>query len=313
MDVKNLSSNWKKLQGSIKKESASSLSTKRKNPDSVDENGVVKKRKSESTAAKRTFDQTRITKKRKRMPEHSSSQTDDGAKEAAGQSTSRRSSMSASRSETKTAKANEGRSKTAEIGKYIAMDCEMVGVGPNPDSASVLARVSIVNYNGEQIYDSFVRPKEMVTDWRTHVSGILPKHMVDARTLEHVQKEVTEILDGRILVGHALSNDLYALMLSHPKRDIRDTSKHVPYRKVAGGGSPRLKVLASEFLGLNIQDGAHSSVEDAKATMLLYRRDKDVFEREHAKKWPARVAVEKTADSEGDKKKKKKKKKTRKR
>lgn len=118
MDVKNLSSNWKKLQGSIKKESASSLSTKRKNPDSVDENGVVKKRKSESTAAKRTFDQTRITKKRKRMPENSSSQTDDGAKEAAGQSTSRRSSMSASRTETKTAKANEGRSKTLVFPYY---------------------------------------------------------------------------------------------------------------------------------------------------------------------------------------------------
>lgn len=112
MDVKNLSSNWKKLQGSINKESASSLSTKRKKPDSADKNGVVKKRKSEPTAAKRTFDQTRITKKRKRMPEHSSSQTDDGAKEAAGQSTSRRSSVSASRTETKTAKANEGRSKT---------------------------------------------------------------------------------------------------------------------------------------------------------------------------------------------------------
>lgn len=187
----------------------------------------------------------------------------------------------------------------------------MVGVGPNPEHESALARISIVNFNGEQVYDSFVRPKEMVTDWRTHVSGVAPRHMVEARTFEQVQKDVAEILDQRVLVGHAVSNDLDALLLSHPKRDIRDTSKHPPYRKVAGGSAPRLKILAEEFLGLKIQTGEHSSVEDAKATMLLYRRDKDVFEREHAKKWPVKVTDSKEKGE--DQKKKKKKKKTRKR
>lgn len=189
----------------------------------------------------------------------------------------------------------------------------MVGVGPNPDHDSALARVSIVNYHGEQVYDSFVRPKELVTDWRTHVSGIAPKHMVEARSLEQVQKEVSDILDERVLVGHAISNDLDALLLGHPKRDIRDTSKHRPYRKIAGGGSPRLKVLAAEYLGLNIQEGSHSSVEDARATMFLYRRDKKTFESEHAKRYPTRVVAEKETGEEHKKKKKKKKKTTRKR
>lgn len=184
----------------------------------------------------------------------------------------------------------------------------MVGVGPNPDHDSVLARVSIVNFNGDQIYDSYVRPKEMVTDWRTHVSGIAPKHMVEARSLEEVQKEVAKIMDTRVLVGHAVSNDLDALLLSHPKRDIRDTSKHLEYRKIAGGGSPRLKVLAEHFLGLKIQDGAHSSVEDARATMALYRREKAAFEREHLRKWPVRATAEDREAGEGQKKKKNKKK-----
>jgi len=185
----------------------------------------------------------------------------------------------------------------------------MVGVGPNPDNDSVLARVSIVNFNGDQVYDSYVRPKEMVTDWRTHVSGIAPKHMVEARTFEQAQKEVAEIMDGRILVGHAVSNDLDALLIGHPKRDIRDTSKHPEYRKIAGGGSPRLKMLAEHFLGIKIQEGAHSSVEDARATMALYRREKDSFEREHLKKWPIRNAPEHKERGDAPKKKNKKKKK----
>lgn len=199
----------------------------------------------------------------------------------------------------------------AEIGKYVAIDCEMVGVGPEPDKDSALARVSIVNWHGEQVYDSFVRPKEKVTDWRTPVSGITPKDMVHARSLEEVQRDVAKILDGTILIGHAVRNDLDALLLSHPKRDIRDTSKYPPYRKLAGGGSPRLKVLAAEFLGIKIQEGAHSSVEDARTAMMLYRRDKEGFEREHAKKWPVRPSAN---DGSGKPKtKKKKKKKSRKR
>ncbi|KAI9045056.1 putative 3'-5' exonuclease [Aspergillus affinis] len=310
MDLKNLSSNWKKLQETLKKDPVST-STKRKTSDRDVQHGVVKKRKSEAVDGKKKFESTRISKKRKRMADGSDG-GENGVQETAGKSASRRNSTAA---ESRTAKVNEGRSPTAELGKFVAMDCEMVGVGPNPDNDSALARVSIVNFNGDQVYDSYVRPKEMVTDWRTHVSGITPKNMVEARSLEQVQKDVTSILDGRILVGHALSNDFYALLLSHPKRDVRDTSKHPPYRKLAGGGSPRLKMLASEYLGLDIQKGAHSSVEDARATMMLYRRDKDAFEREHLKKWPLRVVAEKADKEEGEeqKKKKKKKKKTRKR
>lgn len=161
----------------------------------------------------------------------------------------------------------------------------MVGVGPEPDRESALARVSIVNFNGEQVYDSFVRPKELVTDWRTPVSGVSAKDMREARSLEQVQADVSKILDGNVLVGHAVRNDLDALLLSHPKRHLRDTARHPPFRKWAGGGSPRLKILAAEILGIEIQSGAHSSVEDARATMLLFRKDKEAFEREHAKKW----------------------------
>ena len=162
----------------------------------------------------------------------------------------------------------------------------MVGVGPQPDRESALARVSIVNFNGEQVYDSFVKPKEFVTDWRTPVSGVSAKNMQEARSLEQVQADVSKILDGNVLVGHAIRNDLSALLLSHPKRDIRDTARHPPFRKWASGGSPKLKVLAAEILGMEIQSGAHSSIQDARATMLLFRREKEAFEREHTKKWP---------------------------
>ncbi|KAL8986903.1 MAG: hypothetical protein Q9177_003843 [Variospora cf. flavescens] len=182
-------------------------------------------------------------------------------------------------------KINEGLLTTADAGKYIAIDCEMVGVGPAPDNESIIARVSIVNYHGHQVYDSFVQPKEAVTDYRTWVSGITPQLLRKARTFETVQADVARLLDGRILVGHSIKNDLEALLLGHPKRDIRDTSRHPAYRKYAGGRTPGLKKLAKLILGVDIQGGEHSSIEDARATMLLFRREKDGFEREHQKRY----------------------------
>lgn len=186
-------------------------------------------------------------------------------------------------------KINGGLAKDVEIGKYVGIDCEMVGVGGEEDR-SVLARVSIVNFHGTQVYDSFVKPKEFVTDWRTHVSGVSPKNMITARDFEQVQEEVAEILKGKIIVGHAIKNDLAAMMLGHPKRDIRDTSRYSGFRKYSAGRTPSLRKLAKEILGVDIQKGEHSSIEDARATMLLFRRHKSGFDVEHAQRYPPQIS-----------------------
>lgn len=82
-----------------------------------------------------------------------------------------------------------------------------------------------VNASGNVLYDSFVAQKEPVTDYRTWVSGVTAEHLVAAPDISQVQKEVTELLSGRVLVGHGLKKDLSVLMLSHPRRSIRDTAK----------------------------------------------------------------------------------------
>ncbi|OAX83719.1 hypothetical protein ACJ72_01919 [Emergomyces africanus] len=320
MELKNLSSNWRKLQETLKKDTPPTAQKRKANTPATSYE-VKRKRTSVSSPSvtdKKGAGDRKLFKRRKMglaLSTHTKvEETEQGPiTKVSQQNGSTTSIVRTKLNTTSEAKVNEGLSTTTEVGKYVALDCEMVGVGPNPDRDSALARVSVVNYNGEQVYDSFVRPKEMVTDWRTHVSGVSPKHMKDAREFEVVQREVAGILEGCILIGHAVRNDLDALLLSHPKRDIRDTSKHPPYRKIAGGSSPRLKILASELLGLEIQGAAHSSVEDARATMLLFRRDKQAFEREHAKKWPPiRASADKEgqeADSSAKKKRKGKKKK----
>ena len=331
LEFNDLSSNWRKLQEKLKTDP--SRPSKRKAREDVlrpQRNGL-KHRKLEHTAETPSHTGGKTTARLKVMgvgwskakeeaPSASlalwADDNDISAKDLAAAYGTSLKSTSIPYSKGTEDKVNEGLSSTAEAGKYIAIDCEMVGVGPTPETDSALARISLVNYHGHQLYDSFVLPKEAVTDYRTHVSGITPQLLQSARTLEGVQADVAKLLDGKILIGHAIKNDLAALLLGHSKRDIRDTSRYPPFRQLAAGRTPGLKKLAREILGVDIQGGEHSSIEDARATMLLFRREKDGFEREHMKKWgPDRKMTERSVDREierGNAKKKKKKRKSKK-
>jgi len=162
--------------------------------------------------------------------------------------------------------------------KAVAMDCEMVGVGDGSDN--MVARVSIVNQHGEPIFDKYVKPKEKVIDYRTHVSGIRPGDMEKGEKLEKVQKDVADILNGRILVGHAIQNDLKVLFLQHPRKKIRDTSRYKVFRRLFEGRTPSLKNLSSTVLHVQVQEGEHNSVQDAQAAMRLYTMFRQQWESE---------------------------------
>ena len=160
----------------------------------------------------------------------------------------------------------------------VAMDCEMVAVG----NRSALARVSVVNNHGTVLLDSYCRPAERITDFRTALSGIRPADLKAAPAFAKVQKKVGKLLKGRTVVGHALNNDFAVLQLRHPKHAVRDTARYPPLKRRGEDGKLRpraLRELAAEQLGLEIQSGAHCSVVDARAALYLYHK--------HAERWEA--------------------------
>ena len=69
---------------------------------------------------------------------------------------------------------------------------------------------------------------------------------------------------------------MQALMLSHPRRATRDTARFpLLMRATAPGRRPKpraLRILAAEHLGLAIQCGEHSPVDDARASLYLYQK-----------------------------------------
>ena len=194
--------------------------------------------------------------------------------------------------------------------KIVALDCEMVGcleinmpraqgAGTSSDllretlnkvamkskrkkkrkpllrEASVAGRCSIVDYNGRVLYDEYIRPNEEILSFRTRWSGITPSDMYSAIPFDRAQAEILDLLDDCIVVGHSIVNDTDSLKIELPPQErVRDTSHYVPLRTMAGmdrAKVPSLKKLANALLGLEIQKGAHNSVEDARVSMKLYK------------------------------------------
>ncbi|KIO21197.1 hypothetical protein M407DRAFT_80657, partial [Tulasnella calospora MUT 4182] len=152
-------------------------------------------------------------------------------------------------------------------GTYIAVDCEMVQVGDAREFS--LARISIVNFFGHVVLDTYVKQTRQVTEYLTAISGIRPSDLKgpNAQSFDEVQQVVRELFKGRIIIGHSIQHDLDVLKLAHPATHIRDT-------QLMTGKHPKLKTLVKQKLGIDIQVGEHSSVIDARAAMVLFRLHK---------------------------------------
>lgn len=166
----------------------------------------------------------------------------------------------------------------AATSNLVALDCEMVGVGARMTNG--LGRCSIIDGSGQIIMDSHVIPPlgvASITDFRTRYSGIRPVHMQRALPFDAAMRRAREVLDGKVVVGHALGNDFQVMGFRPPLKCIRDTSRYKPLYDLAlesqenASISRGLRSLTRHVLKRKIQTGEHDSVEDARAALDLYK------------------------------------------
>uniref|UniRef100_A0A8C2A886 Interferon stimulated exonuclease gene 20-like 2 n=1 Tax=Cyprinus carpio TaxID=7962 RepID=A0A8C2A886_CYPCA len=113
---------------------------------------------------------------------------------------------------------------------------------------------------------------EGVSRW----SGIRRQDLLHAIPFDQAQKEIVKIITGKVVVGHAIHNDFKVLKYFHPACQTRDTAQIPLLNQKAGlpvNEMVSLKRLTEAIFKKDIQTGkgGHSSVEDAKATMELFK------------------------------------------
>ncbi|XP_055609264.1 RNA exonuclease 5 [Uranotaenia lowii] len=151
----------------------------------------------------------------------------------------------------------------------FALDCEMCRTSIG---ASELTRVSIVDEQGNEFYETLVRPDNKIVDYVTQFSGITPEMMKNvSKTLKDVHKDLkNKFPPDAILVGQSLNFDLHALKVMHPY--VIDTSTLFNITGTVGTKT-KLKVLTKKFLERDIQcsSGGHNSIEDCVASLELVK------------------------------------------
>ncbi|GLB36052.1 putative EXOIII [Lyophyllum shimeji] len=173
---------------------------------------------------------------------------------------------------------------------FLAMSCSNVGVGPG-GTTSMVARVVIVDYRGKVIFDKYVAPTMQVTDYRTSTTGITEAHLSSGNVwpFNTVQQYVASLIDGKILVGHSIWNDLSVLGIPHPAVNTRDVAVYLPFRNALR--SPHqiigLQTLAWQLMCRRCQEGQQHPVENARVALDLYRSDAESWESAIQKgNWP---------------------------
>ncbi|KAF9785984.1 hypothetical protein BJ322DRAFT_1004452, partial [Thelephora terrestris] len=135
-------------------------------------------------------------------------------------------------------------------------------------------RISVIDWQGRTLIDTFVHPTQPVTDYRASETGLRPHHLQAAPKIEEVRKSVKQLLRGKAVVGYKLWELFLFLGISHPAIDTRDVASFVPFRKNLGYKPSQmvpLKVLVNKLMGRDIGYGYEHPLEIARACLDLFR------------------------------------------
>lgn len=168
-------------------------------------------------------------------------------------------------------KSSESNLKTNEPNFY-ALDCEMVSTTVGIE----IVRVTVINHEGVEVYESKVKPFNPILDYKSKYSGITENCLRDcSKRLFDIQQDLLKIFNkDTILIGHSLESDLKALKMVH--YNVVDTSIIYPHKY----GPPYkwgLKLLSEQHLQRIIQsEEGHDSKEDALASLdLVWKKLKE--------------------------------------
>ncbi|KAF8529499.1 hypothetical protein JB92DRAFT_2696284 [Gautieria morchelliformis] len=166
---------------------------------------------------------------------------------------------------------------SVSVSRFVTLSTLCVGTGTG-GSTNMLARVTITDFQGQTLMDTYVLPTMPVVDYRTASTGIDANALSanSACNFSKAQRYVAELIRGRIVIGYCLWSyvSFYLVLgITHPAAMTRDVALFMPFR--AAIGKPKqmfgLPTLMHHLMRRQIQMGRLDSLENGRAALDLYR------------------------------------------
>ena len=161
--------------------------------------------------------------------------------------------------------------------RYAVLDVETTGLRPEESNIVEIAIIEL-DECAQVIseWSSLVRAPGQGELGATHIHGITRSMVDDAPTLSDFADEITERIQGRIIVGHVIEFDLahLACEFSRIGRGLPNVGSVSVCTRDLARRQLRFKPLTlrncCEQLGIAVQ-GAHSALGDTRATVALFQ------------------------------------------
>jgi len=166
------------------------------------------------------------------------------------------------------------------MNSYVCIDLETTGLSPKHDKIIEIGAVKIVDGEIAGTYETFVNPGRKLDDHVTGLTGITEQDLESAPLIQEVISEVIEFIGELPLLGHRIIFDFSFLKQAAVNAGLSFDKNGVDTLKISRVCFPELssKRLTDMCIHYNIAHNAHRALNDALATVELYRKLTEEFE-----------------------------------
>ena len=166
---------------------------------------------------------------------------------------------------------------------YVAFDIETTGLTPKYDKIIEIGAVKVERGEIAEEWETFVNPERKLEERIVELTGIRDEQLAGAKRISEILPALFDFLGDRVLLGHSVLFDFSFLKKAAVNERLTFERQGIDTLKIARKYLQELESRSLEALcrHYGIPHSAHRALEDARATVALYRRlSKEFYEKE---------------------------------
>jgi DNA polymerase-3 subunit alpha (Gram-positive type) len=157
---------------------------------------------------------------------------------------------------------------------YVCLDLETTGLNAKRDRIIEIGAVKVERNEIVEEWETFVDPGRRLEERIVELTGIHDEQLTGAPTMDEALPRLLAFIGDNVLLGHSVLFDYSFVKKAAVDRKCKFEKQGIDTLKIARKYLPELESRSLGFLCTHygIEHHAHRALQDAKATVFLYRK-----------------------------------------